>query len=183
MHYKYETLRLYLQILDSSHAAKVLDFYKRNSAEFEHLEPKRSENFYTEQYQKTMLEVEYNYALSGKQYRFWIFDKEDSDTIIGTISIRNILGHPFSRCELGYKIDSGRRNRGYATEAVIAATSIAFGDLKLHRVEATCLPDNEASVRVLTKAGFENEGYLKNYIEINGVYRDHLLYAKTKTSS
>jgi len=179
MYYKYETLRLYLQILDSSHAAKVLDFYTRNSAEFETLEPRRSEKFYTEQYQKTMLEVEYNYALSGKQYRFWIFEKEDPDTIIGTISIRNILGHPFSRCELGYKIDGECRNRGYGTEAVIAACGIAFNDLNLHRVEATCLPDNEASVRVLTKAGFENEGYLKKYIEINGVYRDHLLYART----
>ena len=52
----------------------------------------------------------------------------------------------------------------------------AFGPLKLHRVEAACLPTNHASRRVLEKAGFRHEGQARAYLKINGEWADHLLF-------
>ena len=52
----------------------------------------------------------------------------------------------------------------------------AFGALKLHRIEAACVPTNHASRRVLEKAGFRHEGLAKAYLKINGAWADHLLF-------
>ena len=53
----------------------------------------------------------------------------------------------------------------------------AFETLRLHRIEAACIPDNERSIRVLEKAGFRREGLLRSYLRINGIWHDHYLYA------
>lgn len=67
--------------------------------------------------------------------------------------------------------------RGLMQAAMKLALSHAFDTLKLHRLEAACIPDNARSIRVLENAGFRREGLLRSYLRINGVWRDHLLYA------
>jgi ribosomal-protein-alanine N-acetyltransferase len=67
--------------------------------------------------------------------------------------------------------------RGYMTAAVRAALPFAFTTLRLHRVEAACLPTNNASINLLEKVGFTREGYARRYLCINGFWQDHLLYA------
>jgi ribosomal-protein-alanine N-acetyltransferase len=62
--------------------------------------------------------------------------------------------------------------------AVAAVIPFAFGALRLHRVEAACIPTNAASMRLLEKAGFEREGYARQYLCINGAWQDHVLYAR-----
>ena len=54
----------------------------------------------------------------------------------------------------------------------------AFGSLRLHRLEAACIPSNAASIRLLEKAGFVREGYAREYLCINGLWQDHLLFAR-----
>ena len=66
------------------------------------------------------------------------------------------------------------------TAAVRALLPFAFGALRLHRVEAACIPSNAASVRLLEKTGFTREGYAREYLCINGIWQDHLLYARLK---
>jgi ribosomal-protein-alanine N-acetyltransferase len=66
------------------------------------------------------------------------------------------------------------------TAAVNAIVPFAFGTLKLHRVEAACIPANLASVRLLEKAGFTREGFARQYLCINGKWQDHLLFARLK---
>jgi ribosomal-protein-alanine N-acetyltransferase len=66
------------------------------------------------------------------------------------------------------------------TAAVRALAPFAFGTLKLHRVEAACIPGNVASIRLLEKTGFVREGYAREYLCINGLWQDHLLYARLK---
>ena len=67
--------------------------------------------------------------------------------------------------------------RGYMSRAVRAAAHFAFGTLRLHRLEAACLPHNDASIRVLESVGFQREGYARSYLRINGRWQDHILYA------
>ena len=63
------------------------------------------------------------------------------------------------------------------SEALQLVVRFAFDTLRLHRVEAACIPDNARSIRVLEKAGFRREGLLRSYLRINGVWQDHYLYA------
>ncbi len=63
------------------------------------------------------------------------------------------------------------------TRAVAAAVGFGFSSLRLHRIEAACIPDNIASIRVLERNGFQKEGFARAYLRINGAWRDHLLFA------
>jgi [ribosomal protein S5]-alanine N-acetyltransferase len=56
----------------------------------------------------------------------------------------------------------------------------AFSTLRLHRVEAACIPTNDASIRLLEKCGFGREGYAREYLCINGIWQDHLLFARLR---
>ena len=71
---------------------------------------------------------------------------------------------------------------GYMTAAVRAVIPFAFGTLRLHRLEAACIPANAASIRLLEKTGFVREGYAREYLCINGIWQDHLLYGRLKDS-
>ena len=64
------------------------------------------------------------------------------------------------------------------TGAVRALVPFAFGSLRLHRLEAACIPSNAASIRLLEKCGFVREGYAREYLCINGLWQDHLLFAR-----
>jgi ribosomal-protein-alanine N-acetyltransferase len=63
-------------------------------------------------------------------------------------------------------------------DAVATLLDHAFGTMRLHRVEAACIPGNARSIRVLEKAGFEREGLLRSYLRINGIWQDHYIYAR-----
>jgi ribosomal-protein-alanine N-acetyltransferase len=67
------------------------------------------------------------------------------------------------------------------TAAVRALIPVVFDLLRLHRVEAACIPSNIASVRLLEKTGFRREGYARAYLCINGMWQDHLLYAQLRS--
>jgi ribosomal-protein-alanine N-acetyltransferase len=67
------------------------------------------------------------------------------------------------------------------TRAVSAASRYMFERQGLHRIEAACLPTNEPSRRLLTRVGFRQEGYARSYLNINGEWRDHLLFALLDT--
>jgi ribosomal-protein-alanine N-acetyltransferase len=66
--------------------------------------------------------------------------------------------------------------QGYMTESVRTLIPFAFGPLRLHRLEAACIPTNTASMRLLENTGFAREGLARQYLCINGIWQDHLLY-------
>ena len=98
----------------------------------------------------------------------------------GGITLRNILRGVAQTGTLGYWIGEPHARRGYTLEAVDALARFAFGRLGLHRLEAACCPDNDASRRLLLKAGFELEGRARGYLKIDGRWRDHLLFGKVR---
>lgn len=96
--------------------------------------------------------------------------------LIGSCGLR--VRDPVHRSgDIGYVVGKDRWGRGYGTE--IAQTLIRFGfdELKLHRIWATCDPDNAASARVLEKAGMQREGRLRHDKQLRGSWRDSYLYA------
>jgi len=109
-------------------------------------------------------------------YSFLIFE-EGSDNMLGGITIGGVRRGVAQAATLGYWIGAPYARRGHMTRAVAAATAFGFSSLRLHRIEAACIPDNIASTRVLERNGFHKEGFARAYLRINGVWRDHLLFA------
>ena len=112
---------------------------------------------------------------AGNAWPFFIFADSDQ-ALVGAITLSNVRRGVAESGTLGYWVGQAHAGRGYATAAVRAVVAHAFDDLKLHRVEAACVPTNHASRRVLEKAGFTLEGRARAYLKINGAWADHLLF-------
>ena len=108
-------------------------------------------------------------------YAFVIVDKDDR-ILLGGITLSNVRRGVAQTGSIGYWIGEPHARNGYMGEAVQLMLSFAFDTLRLHRIEAACLPSNEASRAVLLKAGFTQEGLARRYLRINGEWRDHLTF-------
>lgn len=108
-------------------------------------------------------------------YAFFVFRQPD-DILVGGVTLNNVRRGVAQMGTLGYWAGQPFARRGHTLAAVRAVTRFAFGPLALHRLEAACLPSNEASRRLLEKAGFSEEGLAKAYLKINGEWRDHVLF-------
>lgn len=111
----------------------------------------------------------------GGGVAFLIFHNEDG-ALVGGISIGNIRRGVAQAGQVGYWMSESHAGRGLMVDALRLVIDHAFGTLKLHRLEAACIPGNRRSIRVLEKAGFSQEGLLRSYLKINGVWQDHYLY-------
>lgn len=170
----YETERLILKVLDKSYAELVIDYYLRNKSFLEEWEPVKSEEFYTKQYQEEQLDNELSNIENKRSFRLWIFKKEDSNRIIGSVGFNNIVWGAFLSCYLGCKLDKDEINKGYMTEAVKKGIEVMFNEFGLHRIEANIMPKNKRSLRVVEKLGFYNEGLAYKYLKINDKWEDHI---------
>lgn len=108
-------------------------------------------------------------------YTLLMFARDD--TLLGGISLTHVRRGVAQTASLGYWIGEPFARQGFMKEAVFAILQFAFGSIGLHRVEAACLPSNEASRRLLETAGFRQEGFARAYLRIAGAWRDHLLFA------
>jgi ribosomal-protein-alanine N-acetyltransferase len=115
----------------------------------------------------------------GRGYVWGIFRRDDGG-LAGRISFSHLSRAAWQNAVLGYFVDEAQNGRGYATDAVRLALRFAFEHAGLHRVQAGVMPRNERSVRVLTKAGFRQEGVALRYLEIAGFWEDHIIFAMTR---
>ena len=113
---------------------------------------------------------------NGNAVPLFVFHKE-AGQLVGAITLDNIRRGPSQMGTIGYWVGQQYARQGFMSEAIIAMVAHAFGALDLSRVESACLPDNLASRGVLEKAGFKYEGVAQSYIQINGRWRNHVLYA------
>lgn len=113
-------------------------------------------------------------------YSFFIFREED-DALMGGLSFGHVRRGVSQAATLGYWMGEPYAGKGHMTRAARAACAYAFEKRGFHRIEAACLPTNEPSKRLLERVGFKQEGYARSYLNINGQWRDHLLYALLET--
>lgn len=114
---------------------------------------------------------------NDQAYAFLVFRSEDG-LLVGGLTLANIRRGVAQAGSLGYWTGAPFAHRGYMSAAVRALLVYSFGALRLHRVEAACIPTNTPSIGLLEKCGFHREGYARRYLCINGVWHDHLLYAR-----
>jgi len=109
-------------------------------------------------------------------FSFLIFDA-GADTLLGGLTLGGIRRGVAQSGTLGYWMGASHAGKGRMTRAVASAVRFGFATLRLHRIEAACLPENTASQTLLERNGFQREGLARGYLRINGAWRDHLLYA------
>jgi ribosomal-protein-alanine N-acetyltransferase len=112
-------------------------------------------------------------------YVFFVL-RESDDALLGGITLSNVRRGVTQCCTLGYWIGAQFARQGHMTEAVRALVPFIFKTLGLHRIEAACLTDNDASKKLLARTGFREEGLARRYLLINGAWADHLLFALLK---
>ena len=151
---------------------------RENRQHLEPYEPRRAPNYYTEAYQRAVLKEAVDSYSRGTGYMFAV--ETDYNKIIGRVALSGVFRGAFQSCFIGYFIDREFTGRGLATWAVGHVVRFAMTQAGLHRVEASVMPCNIASQRVLEKCGFRREGLSLRYLEIQGKWEDHFIYAITR---
>jgi ribosomal-protein-alanine N-acetyltransferase len=175
-----ETERTLLRLGCDEDAPALLDFFLRNRDYHKRWEPPLRDAFFTVEVQRAAIRRRAAEFAEGRSACLLMFDRVARDgAVIGRLNLSEIVRGPFQACILGYAVDRAYEGRGYMFEALQAAIDWAFGELRLHRIMANYRPENERSGRILGRLGFVHEGYAREYLFIDGAWRDHVLTALT----
>lgn len=116
-------------------------------------------------------------AENEESFAFLIFRRADHQ-LVGGVTLGHIRRGVAQAATLGYWMGAPYAGQHYMSRAVRALTQYSFGQLRLHRLEAACLPRNNASINLLKATGFSQEGLARSYLRIAGQWQDHLLFAR-----
>ncbi len=117
---------------------------------------------------------------AGSAIPLFLFRRDD-DRLVGAITLDNIRRGPAQAGTVGYWTGECYARNGYMREAIGAMLHYAFARLDLSRIEAACLPENTASRGLLESSGFKYEGVAQSYLQIDGRWRTHVLYASLRS--
>jgi ribosomal-protein-alanine N-acetyltransferase len=173
------TPRTRIRLPAEADAAKLLRYRCDNRTHLAPWEPLRDASFYTLDHCVRTIAEGSEAARLDRGYPFVVLDPDEAD-VLATFTFANVVRGAFQACHLGYGAAASAQGRGLMQEALRAGLDWAFGGLGLHRVMANYVPRNERSARLLARLGFEREGYAKRYLQIAGVWEDHVLTAKTR---
>lgn len=177
--FQLNTKRLVLRNLTPEYTQEMLDYYIKNENHLKQFEPTRDSSFYTYEGQKEILTESFRQFIDGTSLDLGIFKDEK---LIGKIKLSNIVYGILRSAFVGYSIDKDHQGKGYMKEVLRKVCSYAFEEMGLHRVEASTLLENERSQGVLKACNFEELGISKNYLYINGEWRDHKIFYKINES-
>ncbi len=166
--------RLHLRYLLEQDAALAHDYVCRNRHHLAPWEPARDEAYYTLDKARERLLSNQKQIEAGLASLFAVIHNQQ---MVGICHFSNIVRGAFQACHLGYAIDQRLQGHGYMQEALQLGIGYMFAEKGLHRIMANYLPENQRSGKLLQKLGFEREGYARDYLKINGVWRDHILTA------
>lgn len=177
-----ETERLLLTIPTEESAARMLAFAEDNRVHLSRWSPPEPPGYFTEHFWSNYLATSQQDFKAGRSLRLVLSYRNEPDgRVVGECNFSNFMRGPFHACFLGYKIDYRDEGQGLMFEALTAAIAFSFDVLRLHRVMANYIPTNERSGRLLRRLGFVVEGYARDYLLIDGEWRDHILTALTNT--
>jgi ribosomal-protein-alanine N-acetyltransferase len=157
--------------------AAIVAYFERNRAHLSRWSPMRPVDFYSvPHWQRALAEADAGFPADRLMHCF-LFREESGDGV-GEVNLSNFVRRAFQACHMGYAIDRALEGTGRMSAAVSAVVEFAFAKLHMHRVMANYLPENERSARLLARLGFEREGLARDYLHIDGQWRDHVLTSK-----
>ncbi len=170
----------FLRLLDPGDVPQLTEYFVRNRAFHREWSPRVDENFYTDEFQRRRVEAYLQWNKAEREYRFGIFWPDGgSELLIGLVNLVNIVRGVFLNGCFGYSMDEQYTAGGIMSASLAEAVAFAYNAAGLHRVEANIMPRNEASRKVLQRAGFRHIGFSPRMLCINGVWEDHDMYAMT----
>lgn len=172
-----ETDRLRLSILRKNAVDKVTDYYVRNREFHRQWSQTHSDDYFTKKTQKLYLKSDEIGFFNEELMPFYVFLKDNREKVIGRVSLFNIARGGMQSAIIGYHQDEDAQGNGYMLEAVKAVSEFGINYLKLHRIEACVMPHNERSLKLIRNAGYEEDGYKRKYMHINGEWMDHISFA------
>lgn len=172
-----ETPRLTIEPIGVAHAPLLAEFFKRNDAHLAPWDPPRPAGVCSASFWEAECERAVDEIGEGVVARWALLLRGDNTHVIGRINYTQIARGPFQSCILGYAIDAAFEGRGLMREALSATISHMFDVLRLHRLQASYIPANTRSGRLLQGLGFRREGVAPKYLFINGAWRDHVITA------
>ena len=170
-----ETERLILRLGKVEDITRILHYFSENQAYLEPFEPKRPKNFFTTEFWIAELNARQQDFEHNRSVKLFLFERTEKAPAVGVINLNNIIRGVFQSATLGYSLAASKQGCGYMTEAGRRLVAYAFDTLNLHRIMANYLPNNQCSANVLKRLGFEIEGHAKEYLFIDGQWRDHVL--------
>lgn len=175
-----ETPRLRVILPQVSFAPRYLAYVERNREHLGPWEPVRQGDYYTESFWRARIQADLQDFTADRALRLAVQWRHQPDgEVIGFCNYNHIIRGAFHATTLGYSLDERAVGQGVMFEALRATLTYVFHELGLHRVQANYMPINERSGRLLRRLGFVVEGYARDYLFINGAWRDHVLTALT----
>ncbi|MFM8766382.1 MAG: GNAT family N-acetyltransferase [Rubrivivax sp.] len=173
-----QTARLRLLPVNESLAEMAAAFYQRNASHLAPWDPPSPPDFATEAFQRERLAKVAADVAAGALLRWWLQPLQDNSQLVGSIGLSQIARGPFQNAMLGYALDADCQGQGLMREALEAVIAHAFSpSVHLHRIQANVRPENGRSVALLQRLGFEDEGFAREYLFIDGAWRDHRMFA------
>ena len=170
--------RLVLQPPRVELAGAVADYLERNRSHFAPWDPPSSPQVYGTAFQRAAQADAARAFTEGSAYRWWLSPSDDPRRVVGSIHFSHVARGAMHGATLGYGLDAQAVGAGLMTEALREALRAVFSPrINLHRVQASWLPHNLRSGAVLQRLGFEDEGLARDYLFINGAWRDHRIFA------
>ncbi|MFJ7408779.1 MULTISPECIES: GNAT family N-acetyltransferase [unclassified Lysinibacillus] len=173
--------KCYVRTFQEKDAQSLMGLVSRNKYFWSTYEPLQRPEYYTVDAQYKKIQESLYLMNSKREYTFGIYEL-GTNNLIGHISLYAIKRLPYSSAFVGYAMDEIYVGKGIVTEAVELVVQFAFEQIGLHRVEAYVSTENNASIRVLEKSGFQREGLLRKLLYINGQWVDHYMYARLEPS-
>ncbi|MGI9364254.1 MAG: GNAT family N-acetyltransferase [Rhizobiaceae bacterium] len=152
---------------------------RRESSEFlKPFEPRWSHDELSKSAFRARLRRQEADIVSGRGLPWFLFDRYNPDVLLGGLTISNIRRGVSDTGTLGYWMGEKYAGNGLMKEALLAVCMNLFEVHKLHRVEAATVLENQRSQGLLMSCGFQQEGIARQYLRINGTWRDHILFAR-----
>ena len=174
------TSRALIRVADAGDASRLLRYRVQNREHLAPWEPLREMTYYTLEHCVQTLSESREAVRLDRAYPFFALDLAGGE-IIASVTFANVVRGAFQACHLGYSIAAQRQGQGLMQEVLGAMLPWAFLQLDLHRVMANYMPRNERSGRLLERMGFEREGYARRYLQIAGVWEDHVLTSRLRS--
>lgn len=172
------TDRMIVRLVHERDAWHLADYYAQNRAFLKPWEPARDESYYYPAGWQARLPIMTECHKQGSAFYFALFDRQESE-IIGVANFSSVVRGSFHACYLGYSLAKKWQGQGLMFEALPPAIRYMQRSQHIHRIMASYMPHNQRSGDLLVRLGFEKEGYAKNYLLIDGRWRDHVLMALT----
>ncbi|WP_028110506.1 GNAT family N-acetyltransferase [Ferrimonas futtsuensis] len=170
------TSRTKIRMLTAEDGFLIQDYYRDNRDHLRAWEPQRSESFFHLNHQLELIRVAQLEWEDRRSLRL-VALAPDEQEILAVVNLTNLVFGPFQAANLGYSVSHRHQGKGVMREVLVPVLAFAFGELGLHRVMANYQPNNRRSEQLLAGLGFTREGYAKDYLKIDGQWRDHVLTA------